>query len=110
MQQKIRLIVIEIKAVWKRFCKDLKEHATRTTTTTTIIIIKEMIPLTHNENKSYKKQKVCYNAKKDLVLMITIKNIIKLEIIVIILENIEGLPIIFCYLRYETRKEIPVVF
>ena len=66
MQQKISLIVIEIKTVWKRFCKDLKEHATTTTTTTTtiiIIIIKEMIPLTHNENKSYKKQKVCYNAK-----------------------------------------------
>ena len=69
-----------------------------------------MIPLTHNENKSYKNQKVCYNAKKDLVLMITIKNIIKLEIIVIILENIEGLPIFFCYLRCETPKEIPAVF
>ena len=35
----------------KRFCKDLKEHATN---------IKEMIPLTYEENKSYEKQKVCY--------------------------------------------------
>ena len=108
MQQKISLIVIEIKAVWKRFCKDLKEHAI--IIIIIIITIKEMISLTHNENKSYKKQKVCYNAKKDLVLMITIKNVVKLEIIVIILENIEELPIIFCYLRCETPKEIAVVF
>ena len=42
----------------KRFCKDLKEHATN------IINYekkkKEMIPLTYEENKSYEKQKVCY--------------------------------------------------
>ena len=37
---------------------------------------KEMIPLTHEENKSYKKQKVIY-PKKDLLLMMKIKNIIK---------------------------------
>ena len=40
----------------ERFCKDLKEHATK------IINYeekkKEMIPLTDEENKSYKKQKV----------------------------------------------------
>ena len=44
----------------ERFCKDLKEHATK-------IInykIKEMIPLTYKENKSYKKQKVCNICKK----------------------------------------------
>ena len=39
----------------KGFCKDLKEHATK--------IInhekKEMILLTDEENKSYKKQEVC---------------------------------------------------
>ena len=44
---------------------------------------KEMIPLTHEENKSYKKQKkFVIDAKKDLVLRMTmelhsIKNIIK---------------------------------
>ena len=44
----------------ERFCKDLKEHATK------IINYekKEMIPLTDEENKSYKKQKVCYICKK----------------------------------------------
>ena len=39
----------------KGFCKDLKEHATK--------IInhekKEIIPLTDEDNKSYKKQEVC---------------------------------------------------
>ena len=32
-----------------------------------------MIPLTDKENKSYEKQKVCYNAKKNLLLMKMIK-------------------------------------
>ena len=54
-----------------------------------------MIPLTNKENQSYRKQKVCYYAKKYLVLMIKIKNIIKSEIIVITLENIEVLLIIY---------------
>ena len=46
---------------WKeRFYKDLKEHTTK------IINYrkKEMIPLTYKENKSYKRQKVCYICKK----------------------------------------------
>ena len=45
----------------KNICKDLKEHV--------IKIInyekKEMIPLVYEENKSYKKQKVCYICKKE---------------------------------------------
>ena len=40
----------------ERFCKDLKEHAAKIIN----YIKKEMIPLTDEENKSYKKQKVCY--------------------------------------------------
>ena len=45
----------------ERFCKNLKEHATR------IINYekKEMIPLTDEENKYYEKQKVCYMCKKE---------------------------------------------
>ena len=56
----------------ERFCKDLKQHATQI-----INYEKEMIPLTDEENKSYKKQKVCYICKKDLVRMMKIKSIIK---------------------------------
>ena len=45
----------------KKFCEDLKEHATK------IINYekKEMIPLTYEENEFYKKQKVCYICKKE---------------------------------------------
>ena len=44
----------------EKFCKDLKEDATK------IINYekKEMIPLTDEESKSYKKQKICYIYKK----------------------------------------------
>ena len=42
------------------FCKDLKEHATEITSYEK----KEMIPLSNEENESYKKQKVCYICKK----------------------------------------------
>ena len=76
----------------ENFCKDLKEDATK------IINYerKEMIPLTDEENQSYKKQKVCLYARKYLVLIIIIiiKNIIKSEMIVIILRNTEKLFII----------------
>ena len=44
----------------ERFCKDLKEHAAKIIN----YIKKEMIPLTDEENKSYKKQKICYICKK----------------------------------------------
>ena len=58
----------------KNFCLDLREHATK------IINFekKEMIPLTKEEKKMHDKQKVCYICKKkDLGLIITIKNTIK---------------------------------
>ena len=76
------------------FCKDLREHATK------IINYekKEMIPLTYKEKKNLmKSKKIVIYAKKDLVLMMImiIKSITKLEIIVIILENIEELLIVF---------------
>ena len=47
--------------------------------------------------------------KKDLVLTMTIKNIIKSEIVVIILENIGELFTIFV-IRCKTPKEIPTIF
>ena len=70
----------------KNFRLDLREHATKVMNYEK----KEMIPLTKKEEKKCNKQKVCHICKKDLVLMITIKYIIK-KIIVIILGNIEVL-------------------
>ena len=72
----------------KNFCLDLREHATK------IINYgkKKMIPLTKEEKRAHRISRRCYICKKkSLVLMIRIKNVIRLEIIVIILGNIEVL-------------------
>ena len=77
----------------ERFCKELKEHVTKIINYDT----KEMISLTSEERKLHRKQKknnLIYT-KKDLALVMTIKNLLKLEIIVIILENIEEMLMIF---------------
>ena len=75
----------------KNFCLDFREHATK------IINYekKEMIPLTKKKRKSIMSKKFVIYVKKDVVLMIAIKNIIRLEIIVTILENIMVLLTIF---------------
>ena len=75
----------------KNFYLDLREHATKMIN----YEIKEMIPLTKKEEKKHNSKKFVIYVKKDLVLMITIKTIIRLEIIVIILGNIEVLLVIF---------------
>ena len=67
----------------KNFCLDLREHATKIIN----YAKKEMIPLTS--------KKFFIHVKKDLELMIAIKNFIRFEIIVTILENIEVLSMIF---------------
>ena len=58
----------------ERFCKGLREYATR------IINYekKEMILLTDEENKSYKMQKVCYTCKKEFRTDKDDKNVFKL--------------------------------
>ena len=60
MRQKISLIIIEAKIVWK-FCKGLREHAMRILSYEK----KKMTSLTDEENRSYKKQKVCYICEKE---------------------------------------------
>ena len=57
----------------KKFCEDLKKHTTKIITHEK----KEMIPLTKKEEKRHNKESIVTYAKKDLVLMITIKSIIK---------------------------------
>ena len=75
----------------KKFCEDLKKHVKR------IINYekKEMLPLAKKEQKMHDEAKACYICKKDLVLMLTMKSIIKPETIVIIQENTETLPLVF---------------
>ena len=56
---------------------------------------KEMIPLTKKEEKKHNKEDVCHICKKGFSTDDSNKNIIRLEIIVTILENIEVLLMIF---------------
>ena len=74
----------------KIFCKDLKDEVKK------IINYgkKEMIPLTDEEKESYENQKICHVCEKEFSTDNKDKKIIKSEIIVIILENIEELLII----------------
>ena len=67
-----------------KLCLDLREHVTK------IINYekKEMMPLTNEEKNLIVLQEDAIYAKESLVLMITIKNVIRLEIIVTILGNI----------------------
>ena len=93
----------------ERFCKDLKQHATQI-----INYEKEMIPLTDEENKSYKKQKVCYICKKEFNTDKNDKNAFKLYHKVRdhchFTGKYRGAAQSICNLWYKTPKEIPVVF
>ena len=90
----------------KRFCKDLKEHATK------IINYekKEMIPLTDEENKSYKKQKVCYICKKGFSTDDDNKMYHKVRDHCHYTEKYRRAAHSICNLGYKTSKEIPIVF
>ena len=59
IKKKLNLIITEEKIVLKnikKLCKKLKEHAMEIVSYEE----KEMIPLTYEENKSYKEQKACH--------------------------------------------------
>ena len=60
--QKISSIIIEVKTR-EKFCKCLKEHAMKIIN----FEIKETIPLTHEENESYLKEKVYHICKKEFI-------------------------------------------
>ena len=56
-----------------------------------------MVPLTHEENNSYNEQEICYICKEKFCVDKDDENHInkkKLKTIVIILENLEELPIV----------------
>ena len=75
---------------------------------------KEMIRLTDKENKSYKKQKVCYMCEKEFNTDENDKNAFKLYHKVRdhchYTGKFRGAAHSICNLRYKTPKEIPVVF
>ena len=59
----------------KNVSKDLRDHATETMNCKEKI----MLPLTKEENMSYYKQKFCHIFKKNLAIMVTTKDTIKIE-------------------------------
>ena len=69
----------------KKFCKDLREHATKLINYEK----KDMIPLTKKKRNTIISEKFVTYAPKNLIQIISIKNTIKQKVIVIIRENIE---------------------
>ena len=97
----------------KKFCKDLKKHATR--------IInhekKKIIPLTKEEKINYNDQKVCYICKKEFDTIDTTKSSSleckkhhKVRDHCHYTGKYRGAAHNICNLRYKVPKEIPVVF
>ena len=81
----------------KIFGKDLKEHAGKVKDYQKKKEKKKLIPLTYEKTSITKSKKVVIYAIKDLVKMIIIKNILKSDIIVIIIESTEVMLTIFVF-------------
>ena len=69
-----------------------------------------MIPLTDEENKSYKKQKVCYKCKKEFNTDDDNKKYQKVRDHYHYTGEFRGLAHSICNLRYKIPKEIPGAF
>ena len=90
----------------KNFCKDLREHATKTIKYEK----KEMIPLTKEEEKNHNKQKVCYICRKEFNTDNSYKKYQKVKDHFYYTGKYRGAAHDICNLRYKTSKEIPIVF
>ena len=90
----------------KKFCKDLREHATK------IINYekKEMIPLTKKEEKKHNKQEVCYICRKEFNTDDNDKKYHKVKDHCHYTGKYRGAAHDICNLRYKISKEISVVF
>ena len=88
----------------KKFCKDLREHATK------IINYekKKMIPLTKEEKINYNEQEICYICKKEFDN--NDKKHYRVRDHCHYTEKYRGAAHNICNLRYKIPKEIPVVF
>ena len=88
----------------KKFCKDLREHATK------IINYekKDMTSLTKKEEKHHNKQKVCYIYKKEFNK--DDKKHYKVKDHCLYTGKYRGAAHNICNLRYRIPKEIPIVF
>ena len=94
-----KLSYYRCKDCMKRFCKDLKDHATK------IIDFKKktMIPLTKEEEDNYNKESTCHICKKDF-------NNDKIRDHCHFTGKYRGAAHNMCNLRYKVSKNIPVIF
>ena len=69
-----------------------------------------MIPLTNEENNFYKKQNICYMCKKGFSTDALNKKCHKVRDHCHYTEKFRGVAHSICTLRYQTPKEIPIVF
>ena len=90
----------------ERFCRDLKEHATRLTK----FEKKKNMPLIDKEYKSYKKQNLCYICKKEFSTDGDNKRHHKVRDHCHYAIKLRGAAHNICNLRWKTPKEISVVF
>ena len=90
----------------KKFCKDLKKHASKKIDYEK----KEVMPLTYEEKKSYKKQKVCYICKKRRSTDGDNKKYHKVRDHCHYGGKYRGAAHNICNLKYKMPKEIPVIF
>ena len=96
----------------ERFCQDLREHATEIATEIINYEKKEMIPLTNEENESYKKQNVCYICRKELSAYDDDdnENYYKVRDSLSLSGKFKAAAHNICNLRYKTPKEILTIF
>ena len=87
-----------------KFCKDLREHATKITNYEK----KDMISLTKKEEENYNNQKVCYICKKEFDK--SDKKHHKVRDHCHYTGKYRGAAHNICNLRYKIPKEIPIVF
>ena len=88
----------------KKFCKDLREHATKIINNEK----KKVIPLTTEEKIHYNKQKICYICKKEF--NINDEKNYKVRDHCHYTGKYRGAAHNICKLRYKVPKEIPIVF
>ena len=103
-QTKNKLNYYRGKDCMKKFCKDLREHATK------IINYekKKMIPLTTEEKIHYNEQEICYICKKGFDK--SNKKHYKVRYHCHYTGKYRGAAQYICNLRYKIPKEIPVIF
>ena len=92
----------------KRFCKDLRDHATKIINCEK----KDMIPLTKKEEENYNNQKICYICKKEFITSDTTehKKNHKARDHCHYTGKYRGAAHNTCNLRYQIPKEIPIIF